>query len=165
MGKKISKAEKQRREAAKLEKAKKKEFYKFMGLLLIAMGVMWLVGYFFNGTELAQIPVKAKVESVEVTNTKFSDETKILTTDDELKLACSAMKLVRAKYEDVEHEQEPYFTMVFHMKSDEVKVLQISDGAVTWNGETKKMVRQELTMDMMDSVFFPEYVEEEDGDK
>ncbi len=164
MGRKISKAEKERREAARQEKAKKREYYKFMGLFLAAMAGVWLFGYFFSGVELASVPVQAKVESVEVTNTKFSDETKILTTDEELKLACTAFKLVRVQHEAPEDPQEPYLTLVYNMKNGDVKALQISENAAYWQGATKKLMRQEMVLEILDSAFFPEYVETENSE-
>ena len=82
MGNKISKKEKQRREAEAQAKAKRKESWSFMLMCLVMVGVMWFVGYFFNGSELANQPAKKQIVSVEIVNTKFTDQVKVFTTED-----------------------------------------------------------------------------------
>ena len=160
MGNKISKKEKQRLEAEAQKKAKKKDTWSFMIMCAAMVAILWGVGYLINGSELANQPTKKQVVSVEVTNTKFTDEVKVLTTEDEIKLACSAFELVRVKHKDVEGNPEPYLTFVYHMKDGTVKTLEIAEGAVTWEGVTKPLVREKMMMEMMDGVFFPEFVEE-----
>ena len=160
MGNKISKKEKQRLEAEAQKKAKKKDTWSFMIMCAAMVAILWGVGYLINGSELANQPTKKQVVSVEVTNTKFTDEVKVLTTEDEIKLACSAFELVRIKHKDVEGSPEPYLTFVYHMKDGTVKTLEIAEGAVTWEGVTKPLVREKMMMEMMDGVFFPEFVEE-----
>lgn len=162
MGNKISKKEKQRRDAEAKAKAKKKETWQFMIICAAMVAVMWGVGYFFNGAELLNQPVKKQVLSVEVSNTKFTDEVKVLTTEDEIKLACSAIDLVRVKNGDVEGNPKPFLTLVYNMKDGTQKVLQIAEGAATWDGVTKPLVREKMMLEMMDTVFFPEYVEPEE---
>lgn len=162
MGNKISKKEKQRREAEAKVKQTKKDRWSFMIMCVAMIVVMWFVGYLFNGSELANQPSKKQVVSVEVINTKYSDETKVFTTEDEIKLACSAIDLVRVKNGAVEGDVDPFLTLVYHMEDGSEKVLQIAEGAATWNGETKKLVREKMMLEMMDAVFFPEYVAEND---
>lgn len=161
MGNKISKKEKQRREAEAKRKADKKDKYSFILMCAAMVAVMWFVGYFFNGSELANQPTKKQVVSVEVSNTKFTDEVKIFSTEDEIKLACSAIELVRVKHGEVEGNPEPYLTLVYNMQDGSQRVLQIAEGAATWNGETKPLVREKMMLEMMDAVFFPEFVAEE----
>ena len=162
MGNKISKKEKQRREAQAQAKAKKKDTMGFMVMCVAMVAVMWFVGYFINGAELQNQPTKKQVVSVEVTNTKFTDEVKVLATEDEIKLACSAFELVRVKHKEVEGNPEPYLTLVYHMADGTKKILAIAEGAATWEGETKPLVREKMALEMMDAVFFPEYVETEE---
>jgi hypothetical protein len=38
--------------------------------------------------------------------------------------------------------------------------LEIAEGAATWEGVTKPLVREKMMLEMMDAVFFPEFVEE-----
>lgn len=162
MGNKISKKEKQRLEAQAQAKAKKKETWGFMLMCLAMVAIMWFVGYFINGAELQNQPAKKQVVSVEVTNTKFTDEAKVLATEDEIKLACSAFELVRVKHKEVEGNPEPYLTLIYHMTDGTEKVLEIAEGAATWEGVTKPLVREKMMLEMMDAVFFPEYVETEE---
>lgn len=162
MGNKISKKEKQRREAEAKAKAKKKETWSFMLMCLVMVGVMWLVGYFFNGSELQNQPAKKQIVSVEITNTKFTDEVKVFTTEDEIKLAHSALDLVRVKHKEVEGNPEPYLTLVYNMEDGSERVLQIAEGAATWDGVTKPLVREKMMVEMMDAVFFPEFVAAEE---
>lgn len=164
MGNKISKKEKQRREAEAKAKQTKKDRWSFIIMCVAMIAVMWFVGYLFNGSELANQPSKKQVVSVDVTNTKYSEETKVFATEDEIKLACSAIELVRVKHGTVEGNPEPYLTLVYHMEDGSEKVLQIAEGAATWNGETKKLVREKMMLEMMDAVFFPEYVADEDSE-
>ena len=162
MGNKISKKEKQRREAEAQAKAKKKETWSFMLMCLVMVGVMWFVGYFFNGSELQNQPAKKQIVSVEITNTKFTDEVKVFTTEDEIKLAHSALDLVRVKHKEVEGNSEPYLTLVYNMEDGSERVLQIAEGAATWDGVTKPLVREKMMIEMMDAVFFPEFVAAEE---
>ena len=162
MGNKISKKEKQRREAEAQAKAKKKETWSFMLMCLVMVGVMWFVGYFFNGSELQNQPAKKQIVSVEITNTKFTDEVKVFTTEDEIKLAHSALDLVRVKHKEVEGNLEPYLTLVYNMEDGSERVLQIAEGAATWDGVTKPLVREKMMIEMMDAVFFPEFVAAEE---
>ncbi|MBP3585731.1 MAG: hypothetical protein J6J59_08625 [Peptococcaceae bacterium] len=162
MGNKISKKEKQRREAEAQAKAKKKETWSFMLMCLVMVGVMWFVGYFFNGSELQNQPAKKQIVSVEITNTKFTDEVKVFTTEDEIKLAHSALDLVRVKHKEVEGNTEPYLTLVYNMEDGTERVLQIAEGAATWDGVTKPLVREKMMIEMMDAVFFPEFVAAEE---
>ena len=162
MGNKISKKEKQRREAEAQAKAKKKETWSFMLMCLVMVGVMWFVGYFFNGSELQNQPAKKQIVSVEITNTKFTDEVKVFTTEDEIKLAHSALDLVRVKHKEVEGNSEPYLTLVYNMEDGSERVLQIAEGAATWDGVTKPLVREKMMVEMMDAVFFPEFVAAEE---
>ncbi len=162
MGNKISKKERQRLEAEAQRKAKKKDTWSFILMCFAIMGIMWGLGYLINGSELANQPVRKEIVSVEVTNTKFTEETKVLTTEDEIKLAHSALDLVRVKHKAVEGNPEPYMTMVFNMEDGSEVVLQIAEGAATWYGETKPLVREKMMLDMMNAVFFPEFVAEED---
>ena len=162
MGNKISKKEKQRREAEAQAKAKKKETWSFMLMCLVMVGVMWFVGYFFNGSELQNQPAKKQIVSVEITNTKFTDEVKVFTTEDEIKLAHSALDLVRVKHKEVEGNTEPYLTLVYNMEDGSERVLQIAEGAATWDGVTKPLVREKMMIEMMDAVFFPEFVAAEE---
>lgn len=161
MGNKISKKEKQRREAEAQAKAKKKDTWSFMLMCVAMVAIMWVVGYLINGAELADKPTKKQVVSVEITNTKYTDETKVLTTEDEIKLACSAFELVRVKHKEVEGNPQTYLTLVYNMEDGTKKVLEIAEGAATWNGETKPLMREKMMVEMMDAVFFPEYVEDE----
>ena len=160
MGNKISKKERQRLEAEAQKKAKKKDTWSFMIMCVALVAIMWGVGYLINGSELANPPAKKQVVSVEVTNTKFTDEAKVLTTEDEIKLACSAFELVRIKHKDVEGNPEPYLTLEYHMEDGTVKALEIAEGAATWEGVTKPLVREKMMLEMMDAVFIPEIVEE-----
>ena len=160
MGNKISKKEKQRLEAEAKAKAKKKDTWSFIIMCAVMVAIMWAVGYLINGSELQNQPERKQVVSVEVTNTKFTDEVKVLTTEDEIKLACSAFELVRVKHKDVEGNPETYLTLVYHMKDGTQKALEIAEGAVTWEGVTKPLVREKMMLEMMDAVFFPEFVEE-----
>jgi len=162
MGNKISKKEKQRREAEAQAKAKKKETWSFMLMCLVMVGVMWFVGYFFNGSELQNQPAKKQIVSVEITNTKFTDEVKVFSTEDEIKLAHSALDLVRVKHKEVEGNTEPYLTLVYNMEDGSERVLQIAEGAATWDGVTKPLVREKMMIEMMDAVFFPEFVAAEE---
>lgn len=162
MGNKISKKEKQRREAEAKAKAKKKENWSFMLMCVAMVAIMWFVGYLMNGSELADKPTKKQVVSVEITNTKYTDEAKVFTTEDEIKLACSAFELVRVKHKEVEGEPQTYLTLAYNMSDGSRKVLEIAEGAATWNGETKPLVREKMMVEMMDAVFFPEYVEDEE---
>ena len=162
MGNKISKKEKQRREAEAQAKAKKKETWSFMLMCLVMVGVMWFVGYFFNGSELQNQPAKKQIVSVEITNTKFTDEVKVFTTEDEIKLAHSALDLVRVKHKEVEGNTEPYLTLVYNMEDGSERVLQIAEGVATWDGVTKPLVREKMMIEMMDAVFFPEFVAAEE---
>ena len=162
MGNKISKKEKQRREAEAQAKAKKKETWSFMLMCLVMVGVMWFVGYFFNGSELQNQPAKKQIVSVEITNTKFTDEIKVFTTEDEIKLAHSALDLVRVKHKEVEGNTEPYLTLVYNMEDGSERVLQIAEGAAIWDGVTKPLVREKMMIEMMDAVFFPEFVAAEE---
>ena len=162
MGNKISKKEKQRREAEAQAKAKKKETWSFMLMCLVMVGVMWFVGYFFNGSELQNQPAKKQIVSVEITNTKFTNEVKVFTTEDEIKLAHSALDLVRVKHKEVEGNSEPYLTLVYNMEDGSERVLQIAEGAATWDGVTKPLVREKMMVEMMDAVFFPEFVAAEE---
>ncbi len=162
MGNKISKKERQRLEAEAQKKAKKKETWSFMLMCLAMVAIMWAVGYFINGSELANQPVRKQIVSVEVTNTKFTEETKVFTTEDEIKMAHSALDLVRVKHKAVEGNPEPYLTLVYNMEDGSEVVLQIAEGAATWYGETKPLVREKMMLDMMNAVFFPEFVETED---
>lgn len=162
MGNKISKKEKQRREAEAKAKQAKKDRWSFMIMCVAMVAVMWFVGYLINGSELANQPSKKQVVSVEVTNTKYSEETKVFTTEDEIKLACSAIEMVRVKHGALEESAEPYLTLVYHMEDGSENVLQIAEGAATWRGETKKLVREKMMLEMMDAIFFPEYVADDD---
>jgi len=162
MGNKISKKEKQRREAEAQAKAKRKESWSFMLMCLVMVGVMWFVGYFFNGSELQNQPAKKQIVSVEITNTKFTDEVKVFSTEDEIKLAHSALDLVRVKHKEVEGNTEPYLTLVYNMEDGSERVLQIAEGAATWDGVTKPLVREKMMIEMMDAVFFPEFVAAEE---
>lgn len=162
MGKnKISKKEKQRLEAQAQAKAKRKESWSFMIMCVGLVAIMWLAGYLINGNEVANQPSKKQVASVEVTNTKYSDETKVYDDEEMIKVACSAMEMVRVKHSEVEGNPVPYLTLVFNMTDGTERVLQIADGAVTWEGETKRMVREKWLLEIMDSVFFPEYQEKD----
>ena len=107
MGNKISKKEKQRREAEAKAKADKKDKYSFIIMCVAMVAIMWFVGYFFNGSELQNQPAKKQIVSVEITNTKFTDEVKVFSTEDEIKLAHSALDLVRVKHKEVEGNPEP----------------------------------------------------------
>ena len=49
---------------------------------------------------------------------------------------------------------------LFNMEDGTVKVLEIAEDAATWEGVTKPLVREKMMLEMMDSVFFPEFVEE-----
>lgn len=161
MGNKISKKEKQRLEAEAKKKAEKKNNMTFIFLCMAMIAVMWVVTYFFNGSELANRPAKNQVVSVEITNTKFTDEVKIMSTEDEIKMACSVLDLVRVKHNAVEGEHQPYLTLVYHMKDGSEKVLQLSEETAVWEGETKPLAREKMMLETMDAVFFPEYVEQE----
>ncbi len=162
MGNKISKKEKQRREAEARAKAKKKENFSFMLMCVAMVALMWFVGYVINGMELQNQPDKKQVVSVEVTNTKFTDETKIFSTEDEIKLACSAFDLVRIKNKEVADAPEPYLTLVYNMKDGSQKVLEIAEGAVTWEGMTRPLMREKMAMELMDTGLFPEFVATEE---
>ena len=162
MGNKISKKEKQRREAEAKAKADKKDKYSFIIMCVAMVAIMWFVGYFFNGSELQNQPVKKQVVSVEVTNTKFTEEAKVYTDEDGIKLACSALELVRVKHGEVEGSPVPYLTLVYNIEDGSERVLQIAEGAAIWDGETKPLVREKMMLEMMDAVFFPEYVESEE---
>ena len=124
--------------------------------------VVWFVGYFFNGSELANQPAKKQIVSVEIVNTKFTDQVKVFTTEDEIKLAHSALDLVRVKHKEVEGNPVPYMTMVFNMEDGSERVLEIAEGAATWDGMTRPLVREKMMLEMMDAVFFPEFVAEEE---
>ena len=162
MGNKISKKEKQRREAEAKAKADKKDKYSFIIMCVAMVAIMWFVGYFFNGSELQNQPAKKQIVSVEITNTKFTDEVKVFTTEDEIKLAHSALDLVRVKHKEVEGNTEPYLTLVYNMEDGSERVLQIAEGAATWDGVTKPLVREKMMIEMMDAVFFPEFVAAEE---
>lgn len=162
MGNKISKKEKQRRDAEAKAKAKKKETWHFMIMCVAMIAIMWAVGYFFNGTELTNQPSQKQVVSVEISNTKYTDEVKVFSTEDEIKLACSAVDLVRVKHGDVEGNPEPYMTLVYNMKDGSQKVLEIAEGAASWDGITRPLVREDMMVEMMEAVFFPEYVATEE---
>lgn len=162
MGNKISKKERQRLEAEAQRKAKKKENWHFMIMCVAMVAIMWAVGYLINGSELANQPVRKQIVSVEVTNTKFTEEAKVFTTEDEIKMAHSALDLVRVKHKAVEGNPEPYMTLVYNMEDGSEVVLQIAEGAATWYGETKPLVREKMMLDMMNAVFFPEFAETED---
>lgn len=162
MGTKISKKEKQRREAEAKAKADKKDKYSFIIMCVAMVAIMWFVGYFFNGSELQNQPAKKQIVSVEITNTKFTDEVKVFSTEDEIKLAHSALDLVRVKHKEVEGNTEPYLTLVYNMEDGSERVLQIAEGAATWDGVTKPLVREKMMIEMMDAVFFPEFVAAEE---
>jgi len=162
MGNKISKKEKQRREAEAKAKADKKDKYSFIIMCVAMVAIMWFVGYFFNGSELQNQPAKKQIVSVEITNTKFTDEVKVFSTEDEIKLAHSALDLVRVKHKEVEGNTEPYLTLVYNMEDGSERVLQIAEGAATWDGVTKPLVREKMMIEMMDAVFFPEFVAAEE---
>lgn len=161
MGKKISKKEKQRLEEEARQKSKKKDNLSFLFMCVAMVAVMWIGGYLINGNEVANQPSKKQVASVEVTNTKYSDETKVYDDEEMIKVACSAMEMVRVKHGEVEGNPVPYLTLVFNMTDGTERVLQIADGAVTWEGETKRMVREKWLLEIMDTVFFPEYQEKD----
>ena len=161
MGKKISKKEKQRLEEEARQKNKRKDNLSFLLMCVAMVAVMWIGGYLINGNEVANQPSKKQVASVEVTNTKYSDETKVYDDEEMIKVACSAMEMVRVKHGEVEGNPVPYLTLVFNMTDGTERVLQIADGAVTWEGETKRMVREKWLLEIMDTVFFPEYQEKD----
>ena len=68
--------------------------------------------------------------------------------------------MVRIKHKDVEGNPEPYLTLEYHMEDGTVKALEIAEDAATWEGVTKPLVREKMMLEMMDAVFFPEFVEE-----
>ena len=53
-------------------------------------------------------------------------------------------------------------TMVFNMEDGSERVLEIAEGAATWDGMTRPLVREKMMLEMMDAVFFPEFVAEEE---
>ena len=149
-------------EAAAKEKAKKKENRSFMIMCVGIVALMWFVGYYFNGAELAEKPTKRQVVSVEAVNTRYSDEAVICNDEDSVFMACEAFEIVRVKHKEFEGEFEPYLTLTYYMKDGSEKVLQIADGAALWNGMVKPLVREDMMLDAMDLVFFQEYAESEE---
>lgn len=163
MGNKISKKEKARREAEAKKKADKKNNMSFIFMCVAMVAVMWVVGYFFNGAEINDKPLKKEIVSVEIVNTKFSDEVKIYDDEDGIKLAYTILDLMRYRYGELETvPPEPYFTATYHMQDGTERVLQLADGVMFWNGEAKKLVREKMMLEMVNSVFFPEFVETEE---
>ncbi len=159
MGNKISKKERQRREAEAKRKADKKNTLSFMVMCFAMVAIMWGVGYFFNGAEIGDKPAKKDIVSVEIVNTKVGDEVKVYDDEDGIKLAHTILDLMRYRYGELETAPaEPYITVTYNMKDGTERVLQIGEGVLYWNGEAKELVREEMMLEMINPVFFPELV-------
>jgi len=159
MGNKVSKKKIAQQKAEAERKADKRSKYNFLIYALAMLVVMWVVGYFFNGTSIKDVPVQKNIASVEITNTTLSTETKIFTDEDNIKNACAALGLLRFKYGTVA-EEEPTISMVFNMDDGTTKAVYISENTLTWNGETYKIVRDSMVRDIINAFFFPEFVKE-----
>lgn len=155
MGNKVSKKKIAQQKAEAERKADKRSKYNFLIYALAMLAVMWVVGYFFNGTSIKDVPAQKNVASVEVTNTTVSTETKIFTDEDNIKNACATLALLRFKYADVT-EEEPTISMVFHLDDGTTKAVYISENNLTWNDKTYKIVRDSMVRDIITAFFFPE---------
>lgn len=163
MGNKISKKEKARREAEAKQKAEKKDRRSFIFMCVAMLFAMWLVGYLINGMELKSLPQEKAVASIEIQDHRLTEEVKVLTDEESIKNACSAVDILRVKYNAAEMTEAPEFTVVFQLEDGSSQQLQVNETTLLWNGEAHPVKQRHYKMfrDVVESIFFSEYLSAE----
>ena len=150
-------------------KISKKEKFGFLFMCVAMVAIMWGAGYLINGAEMKVLPNKGQVDAIVITDTRLTEEERLVNTEDEIKTACSALDVVRIKYGEVvitDVADDMFLTMTFDMKDGSTKVFQASETHIIWDGTAyeAKQRGHKMFLEVMENIFFPAYVET-NGDK
>ena len=161
MGKnKISKKERERLAAEAKKKEQRSNRNYFIGMAIVMLLIVYGVGYLFNGAALKTLPDKNDVTSIAITDTRYTDEACVLTSEDDIKNACTVMSVLRVKYGEVEMTEQPMITVVYQLEDGTEKELLLGEETLRWEGKdyTIKQRGYEMFLEVLPVYFFPEYV-------
>lgn len=160
MGEKVSKKKRERREAEAKAKEQKSTRNYFLGMTLVMCLLIWGVGYLFNGTTVGTLPREKAVEQIVISDSRYSDEAKVIRDEKQLKDACAVLGMLRVKFGEAEMTEEPLITVFYQMTDGTEKELLLGETTMRWDGKDYNLKDRtyKMFLDMEQAYFFPETV-------
>lgn len=119
----------------------------FIVIVSVLMEGMWLLG----------IPKIEDVQSIQITDRRYSSEAKEFNDAESIELAVKLSSSLKYKpLSASESDSEPLVTITYQLKDGGSKRLSANENTVWWNGRSHRIKQEEIFLILSEGIFFYE---------
>ena len=120
-----------------------------------AIIILGVVVYSAWGIPLFGLPGEEAIQSVEILDTRISEESQVFSQTNEIKNAKAAASLLHYKWGALPQE-EPFLFVTYHLKDGGTVTVSVSENTVVYNGKTRLLKQGDgLYANVIEGIFFP----------
>jgi hypothetical protein len=128
---------------------KKQRLLTFIASILSSL----LILYFLHGLPLFGLPDIKNIDYVEITDTHIGEETKKITSEQDIKNARNLAGILRYKFKTV-NNNELFIIMVFHLKDGKTAKLSVGEKTVLWNDKIYSIKDTDFFIKAIEGLYF-----------
>lgn len=130
---------------------------KHLKIILVSMIFVLIVSVCIDGLWLFGIPDAEDVQSVQVTNLRYSTEPKTFSDAENIQLAVQLSGFLKYKlFSDVQSDSEPIVTITYHLSNGSSQSLSANEDTLWWKGKTRSLKQENIFLKLSEGIFFYE---------
>ncbi len=134
-----------------------KKLWEHLKIIIVSTIFIVIVSIFMEGMWLFGIPKIEDVQSVEVTDLRYSTEAKEFSDAESIELAVKLSGFLKYKpLSAADSDSEPVVTITYHLQDGSSKSLSANENTVWWAGEMRRIKQEEVFLNLSEGIFFYE---------